>query len=139
MGGLHGGGIIALKSAFKRSWVERLREGIDMLLSETLQRPGGALKRGPNRYYVEVHPERIRGFADLITHPSVTQVCAAVLGPDYWIAEAEFDVPGPGARAQPWHRDFPSPNQIPGWKNPVQCRTRHACIEASIESDRGVL
>lgn len=111
MGGLYGDGIIALKGAFERRWVERLREDIDMLLSEALQHPGGALERGPNRYYVEVHPERIRGFVDLITHPWVTQVCADVLGPDYRIVEAGFDVPGPGALNQPWHRDFPSPNQ----------------------------
>lgn len=109
LGGLYGDGIIGCKGAFDRSWVQRLREDIDVLFQEALQSPGGALNRGPNRFYVEVHPERIRGFIDLVTHPWVVAVCEAVLGPDYRIVEAGFDVPGPGAANQPWHRDFPMP------------------------------
>lgn len=109
MGGLYGDGIIGLKGAFERRWVEALREDIDQLFEEALQQPGGAVGRGPKRYYVEIHPERIRGFADLATHPWVTAVCEAVLGPDYKIVEIGFDVPLPGAVYQPWHRDFPSP------------------------------
>ncbi|HEV2609312.1 MAG TPA: phytanoyl-CoA dioxygenase family protein [Noviherbaspirillum sp.] len=110
LGGLYGDGIIGCKGAFDRSWVQRLREDIDVLFQEALQRPGGALNRGPNRFYVEVHPERIRGFVDLVTHPWVVAVCEAVLGPDYRIVEAGFDVPGPGAANQPWHRDFAMPD-----------------------------
>ncbi|NEX62644.1 phytanoyl-CoA dioxygenase family protein [Noviherbaspirillum galbum] len=109
MGGLYGDGIIGLKGAFDRAWVARLREDIDMLFQEALRRPGGALNRGPNRFYVEVHPERIRGFSDLITHPWVVTVCEAVLGPNYKVVEAGFDVPLPGAENQPWHRDFKTP------------------------------
>lgn len=109
MGGLYGDGIIALKGAFERSWVDRLREDVEVLFQEALARPGGAVGRGPKRYYVEIHPERLRGFADLVSHPWVTAVCDAVLGPDYRIVEIGFDVPGPGALDQPWHRDFPSP------------------------------
>lgn len=109
LGGLYGDGIIGLKGAFDRDWVQRMREDIDTLFDEARQRPGGALNRGPNRFYVEIHPERIRGFADLATHPWVVAVCSAVLGPDYRIVEAGFDVPGPGAANQPWHRDFATP------------------------------
>ena len=109
MGGLYGDGIIGLKGAFERQWVHMLREDIDRLFAEALQRPGGALARGPNRFYVEVHPERLRGFVDLITHPWVVAVCESVLGSDYRIVEVGFDVPGPGSADQPWHRDFPSP------------------------------
>ena len=109
LGGLYGDGIIGLKGAFDRDWVQRMREDIDTLFDEARQRPGGALNRGPNRFYVEIHPERIRGFADLTTHPWVVAVCSAVLGPDYRIVEAGFDVPGPGAANQPWHRDFATP------------------------------
>ncbi len=109
MRGLYGDGIIGLQGAFERAWVQRLREDVDMLLAEALARPDGALGRGPNRYYVEIHPERVRGFADLVSHPWVTTVCAAVLGPEYKIVEVGFDVPGPGALNQPWHRDFPAP------------------------------
>jgi len=73
------------------------------------KRPGGAVGRGPKRYYVEIHPEEIRGFLDLVTHPWVAAVSRAVLGPDYKIVEIGFDVPLPGAVDQPWHRDFPAP------------------------------
>jgi hypothetical protein len=109
MGGLYGDGIIACKGAFERPWVQRLRADIDLLFEDARARPGGALARGPNRYYVEVHPERLSGFVDMVIHPWVVAVCRAVLGPDYKVVEAGFDVPGPGAMHQPWHRDFPAP------------------------------
>lgn len=111
MGGLYGDGIIGLKGAFARAWTQALGEDIAVLFEEALQRPGGAVGRGPKRYYVEIHPERIRGFTELVTHPWVTTVCAAVLGPDYKIVEIGFDVPLPGALNQPWHRDFPAPEE----------------------------
>lgn len=111
MCGLYGDGIIGLKQAFTRKWVQSVREDIDRLFAEALQRPGGALPRGPERYYVEISPEQLRGFADLASHPWVTTVCKAVLGPNYKIVELGFDVPGPGALDQPWHRDFPSPSE----------------------------
>lgn len=109
MGGIYGEGIIALKSAFDREWVQELAEDIEVLFGEALKRPRGALGRGPNRYYVEIHPERVRGFLDLASHPWVVAVCEAVLGLEYKIVEIGFDVPGPGAQYQPWHRDFPAP------------------------------
>ena len=109
MGGLYGDGIIGLKGAFDRAWVMRMREDIDALFEEARRIPGGALPRGPQRYYVEVHPERVRGFIDMATHPWFVAVCEAVLGPDYRIVELGFDIPFPGAADQPWHRDFPSP------------------------------
>src|SRR3954463_2226879 len=110
MGGLYGDGIVGLKAAFDTAWADRLHQDVMALFEEALQQPGGAVGRGPNRYYVEVHPERIRGFVELATHPWVTAVCEAVLGPYYKIVEIGFDVPGPGAAFQPWHRDFPAPD-----------------------------
>ncbi|HEU4408479.1 MAG TPA: phytanoyl-CoA dioxygenase family protein [Polyangiaceae bacterium] len=109
MGGLYGDGIIGLKGAFDRAWVERMREDIEALFEEARAVPGGALPRGPERYYVEVHPERVRGFVDIVTHPWFVAVCEAVLGPHYKVVEVGFDIPFPGAADQPWHRDFPSP------------------------------
>jgi hypothetical protein len=50
MGGLYGEGIIGRKGAFDQAWVERLREDIEGLFEEALQRPGGAVGRGPQRY-----------------------------------------------------------------------------------------
>jgi hypothetical protein len=97
MGGLYGEGIIGLK------------EDLEILFQDALKRPGGAVGRGPKRHYVEIHPEDIRGFVDLATHPWVVTVCKAILGPEYKIVEIGFDVPQPGAQLQPWHRDFPAP------------------------------
>ncbi|AFE04912.1 phytanoyl-CoA dioxygenase family protein [Corallococcus coralloides DSM 2259] len=107
--GLYGDGIIGLKGAFPRDWAARMSEDIETLFAEARQVPGGALPRGPQRWYVEVHPERIRGFVDIVTHPWFVAVCEAVLGPDYRIVEVGFDVPFPGAADQPWHRDFAAP------------------------------
>ena len=109
MGALYGPGILGLKGAFERDWVQQLGEEIEVLYHDALKRPGGAVGRGRNRHYVEIHPEDIRGFVDLATHPWVVAVCEAVLGPNYKIVEIGFDVPNPGALDQPWHRDFPAP------------------------------
>ncbi|MEU6546841.1 phytanoyl-CoA dioxygenase family protein [Streptomyces sp. NPDC046859] len=108
---LHGDGITARKGAFSVEWVDRLREDVDSAFEEALSRPGGAVGRGPHRYYVEIHPEQIRGFVELVDHPWVRSVCAAVLGPGYRIVELGFDVPLEGAVNQPWHRDFPMPEE----------------------------
>jgi hypothetical protein len=110
MGAIYGDGITALRGAFAASWADELGVDIEALFREALTQPGGAVGRGPQRYYVEVHPERIRGFVDLVTHPWVVAVCEAVLGPDYKVVEIGFDVPLPGAQYQPWHRDFPAPD-----------------------------
>src|SRR5688500_968177 len=107
--GLYGDGIIGLKGAFSPEWADRMREDIEVLFEEARGVPGGVLPRGPERYYVEVQPERVRGFVDIATHPWFVAVCEAVLGPDYKIVEIGFDIPFPGAADQPWHRDFPSP------------------------------
>jgi hypothetical protein len=111
MGGLYGDGIIALRGAFSREWAGALREDIDRLFADGLTREGALVGRGPKRYYAEIHPEDIRGFLDLVTHPWVVAVCRTVLGPDYRIVEIGYDVPLPGAMHQPWHRDFPSPDE----------------------------
>lgn len=109
MGGLYGAGLIGLKSAFSREYIEQLHVDVLKLYEEALQRPGGAVGRGPKRHYVEIHPEDIHGFVELATHPWVIAVCEAVLGPQYKIVEIGFDVPNPGAKDQPWHRDFAAP------------------------------
>ncbi|GAA4341388.1 phytanoyl-CoA dioxygenase family protein [Flaviaesturariibacter amylovorans] len=109
MGGLYGEGMIALKGAFSRAWAARLHEDVLAAYENALKRPGGTVGRGPKRHYVEIHPEDIRGFLDLVSHPWVVAVCEAVLGPEYKVVEIGFDVPNPGAVHQPWHRDFPAP------------------------------
>lgn len=112
---LHTDGIAACRGAFGTAWADRMREDIEVAFEDALARPGGAVGRGPNRYYVELHPEQLRGFADIAAHPWVRAVCAAVLGPEYQIVEVGFDVPLEGAVRQPWHRDFPSPEET--WRD----------------------
>jgi Phytanoyl-CoA dioxygenase (PhyH) len=104
-------GVVGRKGAFARAWAEQLREDMMTAFWEAIQRPGRAVGRGPRRWYVEVHPEAISGFADLVTNPWVVAMCERVLGPDYQIVEIGFDTPFQGAMNQPWHRDFPSPRE----------------------------
>ena len=112
---LYRDGITGLKGAFSREWAEQMREDMMTAFWEAIQRPGGAVTRGPRRWYVELHPEAISGFTDLVTHPWVAGMCEAVCGPDYEIVEIGFDTPFQGAKNQPWHRDFPSPEDT--WKS----------------------
>lgn len=108
---LHVDGVTALKGAFTPSFADAMREDIEAAFAEATSRPGGAVGRGPNRYYVEIHPQALRGFVELVTHPWVVAVSEAVLGPSYQVVEIGFDIPFAGARVQPWHRDFPSPHE----------------------------
>jgi ectoine hydroxylase-related dioxygenase (phytanoyl-CoA dioxygenase family) len=112
---LYADGIAACRGAFSPEWADRMREDIEATFKDAIARPGGAVGRGPNRYYVEMHPEQLRGFAELAGHPWVRSVCQAVLGPDHRIVEVGFDIPFEGAVRQPWHRDFPSPEQT--WRH----------------------
>jgi hypothetical protein len=110
MGGLYGAGFISLRSAFTKQWVQQLHQDILTAYEAALRRPNGAVGRGPKRHYVEIHPEDIKGFIDLATHSWVVAVCEAVLGLQYKIVEIGFDIPNAGAVDQPWHRDFPAPD-----------------------------
>jgi hypothetical protein len=109
MGGLYGDGIIALKGAFGTDFADRMYGEIMTLFEEARRVPGGALPRGPERFYVEVQPERIGGFVEIVTQPWFVAVCEAVLTREYRIVEVGFDIPFPGAADQPWHRDFAVP------------------------------
>jgi len=102
-------GIVGHKGAFSREWAEQLREDMMTAFWSAIQRPRGTMNRGRRRWYVEVHPEQISGFVDLVTHPWITAMSEAILGADYRFVEIGFDVPFQGARDQPWHRDFASP------------------------------
>jgi len=104
-------GIVGLKGAFDRDWVDRLGEDVLAAFDEARSREGGAVGRGPQRWYVEVHPEQLRGFPELASHPWIVDIATAILGPDYEIVEVGFDIPFAGAVDQPWHRDFPMPEE----------------------------
>src|SRR5688572_5858670 len=94
---LYTDGITALKGAFSREFAQSMREDIEVAFAEARSREGGAVGRGPNRYYVEIHPEQLRGFVELVDHPWVRRAAASVLGDDYEIVEIGFDVPFAGA------------------------------------------
>jgi len=102
-------GIIGLKQAFPPEWADQLGEDVMAAFEDARHREGGAVGRGPQRWYVELNPEQIRGFADLTSHPWVVQIATQILGPEYSIVEVGFDIPFAGAMDQPWHRDFPMP------------------------------
>ena len=102
-------GIIGRKGAFSREFVATMAEDVEAAFAEARSRANGAVGRGPNRWYVEIHPQQLRGFVELADHPWVRMVCESVLGPDYKIVELGFDTPFAGAVNQPWHRDFPMP------------------------------
>jgi phytanoyl-CoA dioxygenase PhyH len=107
MGALYGNGLIALNGAFARDFVELLHVRLLALYEEAAGSVNGAVPRGPNRWYVELQPERVDGFVEIASHPWFVAVSQAVLGADYKIVEFGFDIPFPGAADQPWHRDFP--------------------------------
>ncbi len=106
---LHTDGIVGLKGAFDPAWVDRLNTDVLAAFDEARSREGGAVSRGPQRWYIEVHPEQLRGFPELASHPWIIGLATAVLGPDYEIVEVGFDIPFADAVDQPWHRDFPMP------------------------------
>ncbi len=108
---LYGPGITALRGAFPPEWADELRADIEREFELARAREGGAVGRGHHRWYVEVHPEAIRGFVDIVTHPWFVAICEEILGPDYQVVEIGFDIPFPGARDQPWHRDFRAPEE----------------------------
>ncbi|MBW3573734.1 MAG: phytanoyl-CoA dioxygenase family protein [Actinobacteria bacterium] len=116
-------GIVTLKGALPPAWADEVMADFEVLYREAeqrdLQSPDGSARgrvpRGPGhdarRYYIAVHPERVSGFRDLVTHPLVDAVCRQVLGDDYQYVEVGFDVALPGAVRQPLHRDFPTPEE----------------------------
>ena len=108
-------GVVGHRSAFSREYVSRMREDMMAAFWDAIQRPGGAVARGPRRWYIEIAPEMFGGFVELCGHPWVRAMCEAALSPEYKIVEIGFDVPFEGAKDQPWHRDFPSPPET--WRD----------------------
>jgi hypothetical protein len=92
-------GITGLKGAFGVEWADRMREDIEAAFEEASAREGGTVGRGPNRYYVEIHPEQLRGFLDIVSHPWFQAVCETVVGAAYHVGELGFDIPFAGVDA----------------------------------------
>jgi hypothetical protein len=104
-------GIVGRMGAFSKDLIDDLREDMELAYADAIDRPGGAINRGPKRWYIEVHPEELRAFVEIATHPWIHVMSEAVLGPGYKFVEVGFDIPFRGAQNQPWHRDFRSPSE----------------------------
>ena len=110
-GKLYDEGIVALERALPPEWADRLGRDYRPLMEAALNRPRGTIARGPNRFYHAVHPEQLDGFVELIAQPLIGRLLADVLGEDWQLVEVGFDTALPGAVDQPWHRDFPTPDE----------------------------
>jgi hypothetical protein len=104
-------GIMGIPDLFPPDWADRLDHDLKTEFIAALSREGGTAPRGWNRFYFEPYPERVPAFLDIITHPVITELSAEMFGDDYLIVELGCDIPLPGAVNQPWHRDFPMPDE----------------------------
>jgi hypothetical protein len=104
-------GIVGLPNILPVSWADELDEDVSLQFMKALQveHGEGVAFRGWNRYYIEVYPERLRGFLALVTNLAIVELSRHMLGDDYQIVELGADIPLPGAPEQPPHRDFPMP------------------------------
>jgi Phytanoyl-CoA dioxygenase (PhyH) len=118
-------GIVGIPDLLPVEWADRLDADLKREFTEALSHEGGTAPRGWNRFYFEPYPERMRGFLDVITHPVITELSRQMFGEDYMIVELGSDIPLPGAVDQPWHRDFPMPDET------REGRISSVCINAS--------
>lgn len=104
-------GVINLPEILPVQWADELDEDIGLQFIAALKVEGGegVAFRGWSRFYIELYPERLRGFINLVSNPAVVQFSSGVLGDSYEIVELGADIPLPGAPDQPPHRDFPLP------------------------------
>jgi hypothetical protein len=104
-------GVISLPEILPVQWADELDEDVGLQFIAALKVEGGegVAFRGWSRFYIELYPERLRGFIDLVSNPAVVQFSSEVLGDSYEIVELGADIPLPGAPDQPPHRDFPLP------------------------------
>ena len=108
---IYADGFAAMPGVLPTAWADRLGEDVNRQLIAALEVEHGAgvAFRGWNRFYLELYPERISGFAELAENAAIDGCCRRVLGDEYRVVELGADVPLPGAPEQPPHRDFPMP------------------------------
>ncbi|HEX5809573.1 MAG TPA: phytanoyl-CoA dioxygenase family protein [Anaerolineales bacterium] len=104
-------GITNLPGILPVKWADELDEDVGLQFLDALKIEGGegVAFRGWSRYYIEMYPERLRGFVELVTHPAIVDLSREMLTDEYEIVELGADIPLPGAPDQPPHRDFPLP------------------------------
>lgn len=105
-------GITSLPNILPVHWADELDVDVGLQFIDALKIAGGegVAFRGWSRFYIELYPERIRGFLEMVTHPAIVEVSREVLGDQYQLVELGADIPLPGAPEQPPHRDFPLPD-----------------------------
>ncbi|MBW3651168.1 MAG: phytanoyl-CoA dioxygenase family protein [Actinobacteria bacterium] len=143
--GIYRDGIVALKGALPTEWADQMLADFETLYAEAEQADrasgphggNGRVPRGPGadarRYYFAVHPQRLRGFQDLVTHRGLDAVCREVLGEDYQFVEVGFDVALPGAVRQPLHRDFPVPDETKATGRLSSLAVNATCVDVTPE------
>lgn len=104
-------GITSLANILPAQWADELDEdvGLQFIQALKIEHGAGVAFRGWNRYYIELYPERLRGFIAFVTHPAIVGLSRQMLSEHYQIVELGADIPLPGAPDQPPHRDFPIP------------------------------
>lgn len=104
-------GLTSLPNILPIQWADELDEDMSAQFLKALQIENGegVAFRGWSRFYIELYPERLRGFVALVTNPAIVGLSREMLGDDYEIVELGADIPLPGAPEQPPHRDFPMP------------------------------
>lgn len=142
---LYRDGLVGLRSALPPEWADRMLADFEVLYAEAEQQDlssspsgrRGRVARGPGeepkRYYFAVHPERLSGFLDLVTHPVLDALCRNVLGDDYQFVEVGFDVALPGAVTQPLHRDFPIPAETKATGRLSSLAVNATCVDVTPE------
>lgn len=105
-------GITNLPDILSVQWADELDEDVGLQFIDALKVEGGegVAFRGWSRFYIELYPERLRGFVEFVTNPAVVELSREVLTDQYEIVELGADIPLPGAPDQPPHRDFPLPD-----------------------------
>jgi hypothetical protein len=104
-------GITNLPGILSVGWAKQLGQDINRQFVAALEIDNGegVAFRGWNRYYIELYPERLRGFKQFVQNVAITGLSRKILGDRYQIVELGADIPLPGAPEQPPHRDFPLP------------------------------
>jgi len=104
-------GFASLPNILPVGWADELDEdvGLQFLQALKVEHGEGVAFRGWSRYYIELYPERLRGFLKFVTNPAIVGLSREMLGERYEIVEFGADIPLPGAPDQPPHRDFPMP------------------------------
>lgn len=105
-------GMTNLPDILPVQWADELDEDVGLQFIDALKIEGGegVAFRGWSRFYIELYPERIRGFVQMVTHPAIVELSRQVLTGEYQFVELGADIPLPGAPDQPPHRDFPLPD-----------------------------